>query len=769
MTKPKDPNGSEDKSKEAASQHSPEDVARMLQAEMAKQPAAAAPPKPTTEEEIAQNWALNTSSVDFETPLLNCLSLLSSLYQTPVSKQALKSGLPNADINFTPEIAIRSAERAGFSSRIVNRKKVTDISTLVLPCILLLKNKNSCILLRFDKSKTNVEIMPAESDGSSIKMPVEKLQAEYLGYAIFAKPTIKLDKRTEQVAIHDRKNWFWGTLMRFWKIYGHVALASILVNCFALASPLFVMNVYDRVVPNNATDTLWVLAIGVSLMYLFDFILKTLRSYFVDTAGKNADVIIGSRLLEQVMGIKLDKMPPSIGSMSNSIKDFEGLRDFFSSSTVTILVDVPFLFLFLGVIFLISGSVAVIPLAAVPVVLLVSYLLQIPLSRVTEKSHKESSQKYALLFEALSGLETIKTNTAESKIQGMWERIVNVTAQSSSESKFLSNFASNFTAFIIQFNTVLIIIYGVYQIAEGNITMGALVATTMLAGRAMAPLGAISGLLAKYQQTKMGLHSLNELMKKPIERPFGKKFITLDRFEGGVEFKDVSFSYPEMQTKALDGVNIRIRPGEKVAILGRIGSGKSTLGRLLTGLYDPTEGSILLDGTEIGQLDPADVRQNVGYITQDNFLFYGTVRENIAFGKPHVNEQTIKHAAQIAGVTDFLRQTPQGMDLQVGERGMSLSGGQRQSIAIARALVFDPPILLMDEPTSNMDISSETRFIKRLEEYIRPKTIILITHRHSVLKLVDRLIIMDAGKIVADGPKDKIIEQLSKGEIKTTD
>ncbi len=720
----------------------------------------------TAQEEPKLEWSVSPSAVDYEDPLLNCLTILSNLYQTPISRQALKTGLPNADIDFSPEICVRAAMRAGFNAKIVARKKIKDISPLVLPCIILLKDKNACILSRFDKKKKAVEVLTSENEGAPVKISIEKLEEEYVGYAIFSKPTVKLDKRAHFVELKERKDWFWGTLLKFWRIYIHVMIASFVVNFFALAGPLFVMNVYDRVVPNNAIETLWVLAVGVGSVYLFEFVLKNLRSYFVDIAGRNADVIMGSRLLEHVMGMRLDELPPSIGSTANNMKDFEQLRDFFSSGTVTILVDIPFMFLFLGVIWLIAGPVAIIPLAMVPVVLVAAFIIQIPLVRVIEKTAAESNQKYALLFETLSGLETIKTNTAESKIQGMWERIVNVSADSSAQSRGWSALATSFTSFSIQFTTVMIIIYGVYEIAEGNMTMGALVAASMLTGRAMAPLGTIASLLVRYQQTKLGLTSLNELMKKPLERPEGKKFISFDSMQGLIKFDKVNFAYPGSDDAALEEVSFKIRPGERVGILGRIGSGKSTLGRLMTGLYSPTGGSISIDGTELQQIDPSDVRQNIGYITQDNFLFYGTIRENIAFGAPHLTESEIKRAAKISGVMDFARQSSLGLDYQVGERGMSLSGGQRQAVAIARALTYDPPIMLMDEPTSNMDLSSEARFISRMDQFLPGRTLILITHRHSVLNLVDRLILMDRGKVLADGPKDEIIEKIRSGEIK---
>lgn len=717
------------------------------------------------EEAPDKEWDVSVSDVDFDAPLLNCLSLLANLHQNPVSKKSLKQGLPNADVDFTPAIFIRAAERAGFASKLVSRKSLKDISPLVLPCIILLDNKNACILLRFDRRKKHVEIMPAEGDGATKKVKIDSLEKHYTGYAILSKPTAKLDKRAHYIELKDRKDWFWGTLLKFWKVYTHVLIASLVINCFAIATPLFVMNVYDRVVPNNAVETLWVLAAGVGLVYLFEFILKNLRSYFVDVAGRNADIIMGSKLLEHVLGMRLDQLPPSIGSMANNLKDFEGLRDFFSSGTVTLIVDIPFMFLFLGVIWLVAGPVAYIPMAMIPIVLLISWLIQIPLVRVVERIHAESNQKYALLFETLSGLETIKSHTGESQIQGFWERIITKTATSSAESRTWSALASSFTGLAMQFTNVMVIIYGVYLITDGEMTMGALIAATMLSGRALAPLGSVAALLTRYQTTKMGLRALDELMKKPAERDASRSFISLKNIRGAIEFKNVSFNYPNSDQKALHEVSLQIRPGEKVGILGRIGSGKSTLGRLITGLYEPTEGNILLDGTSIGQIDPADVRQSIGYVSQDNYLFYGSVRDNIAFGSANLNEEAIRKAAKISGTMDFIRQSNFGLDLPVGERGMALSGGQRQSIAIARALVNDPNILLFDEPTSDMDLASENRFIHRLEQLMMDKTLLLITHRHSVLKLVKRIIILERGQIIADGPKDEVIEQLKSGQI----
>lgn len=710
------------------------------------------------------DWSIRPGSVDYEDPLLSCLTIVTTILQRPVSRQSLKAGLPNADTSFTPELCVRAAERAGFNAKIVKRPDIATISKLALPAILLMKGKNAAVLLRLDSNKGLAELANPESGGKTI-IQIKDLLADYTGYAVFIRARFLFDNRSAYDEDRYNENWFWGTLKRFMPVYRHVFLATFLLNVFGLATPIFTMNVYDRVVPNNAIETMWVLVIGITLVFFIEFVLRNLRSYFIDIAGKNADTIIASQLMEQVMSIRMDKKSESTGSMANNLKEFESLRDFFTSGTFVMLIDLPFIFIFIGVMFLIGGQLAFVPLIAVPLVILISWSMQAPLRRITDRTLAQSNQKHAILVEALSGLDTIKTSGAQSRVQGRWEQLVGITAETASKARAVATFATSATQLIIQMTTVLIVLWGVHMMIEKEMTMGALIAVTLLTGRALSPLASVSGLLLKYEQSRIALEALQGIMSSPTERPRGKQFHHTPELQGHIEFQNVSFSYPNQAEKALDNVSFTIRPGERVAILGRIGSGKTTIGRMLMKLYEPDEGSILLDGIDIGQIDPADIRRHIGYVGQDNYLFYGTIRDNISYGAPHVDDTAVQVAAHFAGVMDFVRGHPHGLDLQVGERGMSLSGGQRQSVAIARALVGNPPILMMDEPSSNMDNGSEHRFQQRIGAYRGLKTFICVTHRNSMLQVVDRVIILDNGKLVADGPKEKVIDALTQGDV----
>ncbi|MCL4142328.1 UNVERIFIED_CONTAM: hypothetical protein GTU68_024488, partial [Idotea baltica] len=698
--------------------------------------------------------------------LLGCLAIVSKILDKPYSADALVAGLPLVDNKLTPKLFSRAAERAGLSSKIVKRP-LNKLSNLVLPAILLLNQGTACVVISINSDAATV-IFPESGEGES-NISIEALQQDYAGHAIFIKPVHYFDQRTKETEIPKTGHWFWGTIGRFWRIYAEVFVASILVNSFALASPLFVMNVYDRVVPNQAIETLWVLALGVSIVFVFDLILRTLRGYFIDVAGKKADVILSATIFEKVMGIKMSARSNSVGSFANNMQEFESFRDFFTSATITTLIDLPFTFLFIFVIWTISGELAYVPLFAIPIVIIVSLIIQVPLKKTVNELFRHSGQKSATLIESLTGLETIKSLGAESPIQRKWEQTIGSIAQYSQRIRVLSAAAVNFTSFIQQMSSIAVVVFGVYLIAEGDITMGALIASTLLTGRALAPLGQVASTLTRYHQSKAALSSLNHLMNLPVERPTGREFLHRPDFKGGVEFKNVSFRYPEQAVDALTSISFKIAPGEKVAFIGRIGSGKSSIEKLILGLYEPDDGSILLDGTDIRQIDPADLRRNVGYAPQDVTLFFGSIRDNIALGKPFADDQAILKAAEIAGVSDFVNRHPSGFDMPVGERGEGLSGGQRQSVTVARALLLDPAVLVLDEPTNAMDNSTEEQFKARLQATLNDKTLLLVTHKASLLSLVDRIIVLDQSRLVADGPRDQILAALKQGQIKVAE
>nr|WP_316896630.1 type I secretion system permease/ATPase [Pseudodesulfovibrio indicus] len=709
---------------------------------------------------------LTPKDIDFQPPLVICLSIISRLLGKPVSSSTLKAGIPQQEGVITAASIVRSAERIGITAKTVYREKLRSITKLVMPCILLLRGGNACVLVDTTNNAARVVVPGHGMDETEI--PLATLEEEYTGYAIFCHRKSKLDKRASELKLIKTKRWFWGVLAKFWPIYKHVIGASIMTNIIIVASPLFVMNVYDRVIPNNATDTLWALAIGIVIAYTFDFLLKNLRSYFVDVAGRNADVLIGSKIMNHLMSARLDHMPESAGAVANNIREFESLREFFGSSSLVALIDMPFLVLFIVVIYFIGGPIAYPIFVAVPLVILVGVFLQIPFQHIIENHYKESTQKHALLFEIVQGLETIKTSMAEGRMQARWENVVGLSAHSNSRAKTMANISITFSVFITQMVSVAVIITGVYLISKGELTVGALIACNILSGRSMAPLSAVAGLLSRYQQSRMALNALDMLMEMPSERPEDKEAFHYGTIEPSVTLTNVSFSYPGTDKAVLHDVNLSLKPGERVGIVGRTGAGKTTLGKLCVGLYQPVEGSVQVGDIDLRQMDVADLRRKVGYISQDSLLFYGTLKDNIAFGLPEADDQSINAAAEIAGVNDFVRDHPAGFGMMVGERGTSLSGGQRQAVTIARALLPDPEVLIMDEPSSNMDNQSEYRLKERLRSYIEGKTLIVITHRHSMLDLVDRLVIMDRGKIVVDGPKQAVLDGLRSGQIKVS-
>jgi ATP-binding cassette subfamily C protein LapB len=543
--------------------------------------------------------------------------------------------------------------------------------------------------------------------------------------------------------------------------YGQVAAAAVLINLFSLATSLFTMTVYDRVVPNNALESLAALSIGMGIVLVFDFVLKSLRGYFIDVAGQRIDREVGGSIFNQLLTMRMESRRGSAGSFAGLLREFEALRDFFASATIAAVVDVPFILLFLLVIALIGGWLVLVPALMVPLVVIVGLATQPALARLTAASMSQGLSKQGVLVETISGLETVKSSRAGPILTQRWDRAVEAHADQSLRQRMVASITVNTAGFAQSFAYIGIVVFGVNMIADGTLTTGGLIACSILGGRCVAPLSQIASLLTRISHTRTAYRELDKMMQTHGEYVEDVSYLRREKLVGSITFRNVTFRYPGTGAKALDDVSFHIAPGERVAVLGRIGSGKSTLARLVLGLYQPDEGSVLIDDSDVRQIHPDDLRRGVGSVMQDVFLLSGSVRENITLGDPTITDEEVLRAAKISGVHDFIGQVPNGYDLRLADRGEGLSGGQRQSIAIARALTGKHQILLFDEPTSAMDIQSENALVARLEQELQGRTLLIITHRASLLRLVEKIIVMDRGKITAYGPRDEILRQLA--------
>lgn len=545
------------------------------------------------------------------------------------------------------------------------------------------------------------------------------------------------------------------------RLYLQVFLAAALVNLFGLATSLFSMTVYNRIVPNNALDSLVALSLGVAIVLVFDFVLRMIRGYFIDVVGQRIDRTVGTAIFDRMLTMRLGDRKSSSGAFAGMLREFEALRDFFASATLAAIVDVPFIVLFLVVIWAIGGVLVLVPLLLIPLVIGVGWLSQPALARLAAQGMTDGMSKQGVLVEAISGLETIKSSSAGPLLARRWATAVRDHAAVSLRQRLIAAISINVAQSAQTICYVGVVIAGVTLIAKGGLSMGGLVAVSILAGRAVSPLSQIANLLTRITHTRTAYAHLDRLMQGGSESRSDISYLRRPVLDGAIEFRHVTFRYPGASARALDDVSFRIEPGERVAIVGRVGSGKSTITRLILGLYEPSEGAVLVDDADVRQLHPNDLRHNIGAVLQDVFLLTGSVRENISLGEPAIDDAAVLRAARISGTHDFIGTTANGYDLRLADRGEGLSGGQRQSIAIARALAHERPILLFDEPTSAMDIQSENALITRLEPELRGKTVILVTHRQSMLRLVDRLIILDKGRVVAAGPRDDVLKSFA--------
>jgi ATP-binding cassette subfamily C protein LapB len=719
--------------------------------------------KKTTAQKV-EDWKLGVDADVTDDPLLDCLLLLARLEGSTASRTSLKSGLPLVNNRLTVELFPRAANRAGLSTRVL-RKPINALTNLELPAVLLLESGEACVAVSVNAEEKSVKVLLPESGMGEQSFGVDELNKSYTGYAIFARPRFHPEQTTlgEMETLPD-SNWFWGTIAASWRIYRDAFVASLMINIFALMSPFFILNVYDRVVPNQAFETLWVLAIGMGIIYVFDLLIRSLRAYFIDVAGKKAELQLSAILFEKVLGIRMEARPKSVGGFTRNLQEFDSVRDFITSFSITVLIDLPFALLGMLAIWYLAGSMVWIHVIAVLVLLLFALFMQRPMKRAVENTYHASAKKNATVVEGLSGIEEIKVLGAEGQLQHSMEESAGYIARWSTIARLFSSSVTNLSVFVQNMSLVAVVIFGVYMIARGELSQGGLIACVILSRRVTGPLTQGVNLITRYHRARTALISLNKIMKLPEERPHGKSFLHRSSVRGEIEFRNVSFSYPGQLGTALDDVSFHIKPGERVAIIGESGSGKSTMGKLLLGLYEPKLGMVAVDDTDIRQIDPAELRRFIGYVPQDITLFRGSVRDNIIFGAHDVTDDAVLFAADIAGVTDFIRSTALGFDLQVGERGKRLSGGQRQSVSLARAILLDPPIFVLDEPSNSMDANTEQKVFGKLMGVIEGKTTILISHRPSVVDLVDRVIVLQNGKIVADGPKGQVLKSLNADE-----
>ena len=631
-----------------------------------------------------------------------------------------------------------------------------------LPAILPLKEGRFLLLLEMRQGDALVHLPNASEP---VWAPLGDLEPYFTGEALVVMADHGRERAEERPwDERARQHWFWREVWRARGSFGYVMLAAVIINLLAFALPLFTMNVYDRIIPNKAASSLWVLGIGVILAFSLDFALRLARARLVDEAGREIDERLSQRLFEKVMNTPLASRAGSTGALARRVSEFESVREFFTSTTVVLAIDLLFLFLFVGVIALLGGWLAIVPVVMMGIMATAGFFLQRSMASLSRDAQADSSLQSAALVEAIGGIETLKACRAEGRMLERWRRYARMSAATQEKLRRLSSTSVTLAALCQQVTSISLVIGGFYMFAAGDISMGAIIAIVMLAGRSLAPVGQLAFVMVRARQAMTTLGSLQTLIDQPDERLDGARGIIPKVRRGSIVMQDLEFAYPGASQPSLRGINLRIEPGERIGIIGRVASGKSTLGRVVCGLYPPTGGVLSIDDIDSRQYHPHELRSAFRYVGQDAELFSGSVRENLLLGAREADDAKLLEALERSGASRFFGRDAAGFDLHIGERGNRLSGGQRSFLVLARALVEPAKLLFLDEPTGAMDNQTENLFIDHLEKVLEPEqTLIVSTHRHALLRIVDRLIVIDQGTVLADGPRDQIIGQLQRG------
>lgn len=701
--------------------------------------------------------------------LWQALSAMALHHGIRISARDLAAQAAQVPEEMLPEVAVVTMNDCGFKAQVFSIKNLSDIH--FYPVLVRTISGDWAIVKKNKNNTVEIDLYSKESQNKqSISMSLNELEKYIDGIII----TLEIGNDFEsengnlKEGVRQNNNWFSSVFLRLKSYYGDCVVAAIIINLLALAGSMFAMNVYDRVIPNAALNSLWALAVGVLVAGLLEFSIRCIRAYVLDEAGKKADLLLSSAIYKKTLSLGHHQRPQSSGQWAGQIREFESVRDFVSSSTLVILTDIPFSIIFFAVIFWMGGVIVWIPVIASFVIIISGAITQIPIRKSVQRYQYENTQKHAMLIESIERLETIEALGAKPVFQGKWERLTASASKSAMASRMASAFTVNISQYLQQTAYTLMIVSGVYLILQGQLTVGALIGCSILMSRALTPLGQIAGLIARWHNTKMSFDVINKLMQLEVKSDAINKYISINTINKKIELKEIEYKFPKTEKNVINIKNTVFNRGEIIAVMGPVGSGKSTLLRLIAGLYIPTTGRLLIDGLEMNQISPADWRAQVAWVSQDAILFRGSLRENLLISAPIVSDERIIHIIKLCGLESMIVANPQGLDMQIGESGQQLSGGQKQLLCLARALLSDIPVILLDEPTSFLDMNTEKELLKRLKNEFINKIVLIATHRPGPLEITERLIILDDGRIAADGLKDEVLQNVREGRVKRT-